>query len=463
MDQVKAALAWLKAHHFWVLTLLVIGTVLGVWYTSSATLASTYKTNEGKIKQEFSSVKGLNTPFKPNDRINAEQQKETKLQADAVLQEWIDLYNVQKNEVLNWPEELGDRFIDAVKDAKFGDKIVSRRREIYLNYIKETFPGLLEIVDAQPMLDSNGGGSAPRGLGAGLGGEYGGEYGGGGSGLEEEIETYLVQWLDQVELRSRLELDKVPSSLQIWVLQEDLWVYETLLKAIANTNKATGATRAERAAVQTIMELKVGQQAAAADPKAQRLAAPDASEAPVGGAGGFGGEYGGEFGGDFGGEYGGGYGGEYGGGDFGGGGFGGEYGGGYGGAGGFGGAGGEGDLTTVLLAGRYLGADGAPQTEVSADYNFGREFKRLPVRMVLNMDSKWLSTLMWELATAPMQVEIEEVRFNPDGGSQKRSSSLGGEIEVFDRRPTAGTVILQGIVYIFNEPDASIAEFDSAE
>lgn len=462
MDQVKAALAWLKAHHFWVLTLVVVGTVIGVWYTSSASLASTYKSNEGKIKQEFSSVNNLNTPFKPNPSINEKQQEETRLQAEAVLQEWIELYNVQKNEVLNWPEELGDRFIDAVKDAKFGDKIVSRRRELYLNYIKETFPGLLEIVDAQPILDSSGGG-ASRGLGGGLGGEYGGEYGGGGGGLEEEIETYLVQWLDQGELRSRLELDKVPSSLQIWVLQEDLWVYETLLKAIANTNKATGATRAERAAVQTIMELKVGQTAAGADPKAQRLAAPDASEAPVSGAGGFGGGEYGDFGGEYGGE--GGFGGEYGGGGFGGeyggGGYGGEYGG-----GGFGGpgAGGDGDLATVLLAGRYLGEDGAPKTDVPPDYNFGREFKRLPVRMVLDMDSKWLSTLMWELANAPMQVEIEEVRFNPEGGAQKRSSGLGGgEVEVFDRRPTVGTVILQGIVYVFNEPDASIAQFDSAE
>lgn len=454
MDQVKAALSWLKEHHFWVLALVVLGTVIGVWYTSSASLASQYKTNEGKINSEFSSIQGLDTPFKPNPEINKKQQEQTKLQADAVLKEWVELYNVQKNEVLNWPEELGKDFIQSVENAKFGDSIASRRREIYLNYIKETFPGLLEIVDAEPILDSGTGGRSRRGLG----GELGGEFSGPGGPDEEELETYLVQWLDQVELRSRLELDRVPSALQIWVLQEDLWVYETLLKAIANTNKATGAARAERAAVQTVMELKVGQTASGGDPKAQRLAAPDAEAASVGGAGGFGGEYGGFGGGEFGGEYGG-----FGGGEFGGGGFGGEY----GGFGGGGAVGGDGDVTAMLLAGRYLGEDGQPMTEVSPDYNFGREFKRLPVRLVLKMDSKWLSTLMWELATAPMQVEIEEVRFNPEGESGSRrssSSNLGnGEVEVFDRRPTVGTVILKGIVYIFNEPDASIAEFDSAE
>ena len=42
------------------------------------------------------------------------------------------------------------------------------------------------------------------------------------------------QRLDQANLRQQLEFADVPTSRQIWVIQEDLWVYETLLRAIAN-------------------------------------------------------------------------------------------------------------------------------------------------------------------------------------------------------------------------------------
>ncbi|CAN0351712.1 unnamed protein product, partial [Ectocarpus sp. 4 AP-2014] len=234
---------------------------------------------------------------------------------------------------------------------------------------------------------------------------------------------YLVDWVDQGELRSRLELEKVPSHLQIWVLQEDLWVYGTLLEAIAKTNAATGATRRDRAAVQTILEMKVGQSAANYDASAGRLAVPDTSDSVP--SGGFGGEFGGEFGG---GEFGGG---GFGGGEFGGGGFGGgEFGGGEfgGGGGGFGGEGG--DPTAVLLGGRYLGPDDAPILEVTpGEYSFGREFKRLPVRLTMEMDTRWLSTLMWELANAPLQVEVDQVRFNPEGGGRRasRGGGMNGE------------------------------------
>lgn len=470
MDQVKAALAWLKQHHFWVLSVIIIGATLGVWYSASSSVASQTKSAISKINGEFQSVSGLiNKPFKPNDSINERQQAETKKLAEDVFREWQGLYTVQKEKVLIWPPELGARFINAVKDAKFGDSISSGRREDYLNYIKETFPSLVEIVDAELFPeDGAGGGAASRGGGefGGRGGDFGGEYGGGSAvGADgEPLESHLVQWLDQGDLRSRLVPETVPSSIQIWTLQEDLWVYRTLLQAIANTNTETGATRRERAAVQTIIEMKVGQAAGRKDQAT--LVPPDASEAAGMASSGFGGEFGGGRG-EFGGEFGGGYGGEFGGGEFGGG-YGGrgEFGGGEFGGGEFG-AGGEGggDAASAMLAGRYLNDAGEPIMEVSSDYSFGREFKRLPVRMVLQMDTKWLAALMWELANAPLQVEVEQVRFNPEGeaGQGSRPMTASGEVAAFDRRPTHGTVVLSGIVYIFNPPDPSIIATDSAD
>lgn len=458
MDQVKAALAWLKEHHFWVLSVLVIGVILGVWYSGSSSVAAQYESNKSKIDSEFSSISGIkNQPFKPNERVNREQSKQIAVLAQSVLQEWTELYTTQTEEVLIWPKELPERFRKFVENKRFGDPIPDRLRELYLNYIQESFKPLVAIVDAQPV---EGDSRRGRSRSGGSGGEFGG--GGGRSGdiqLDENgepLQTYLVDWVDQGDLRARLELEKVPSDLQIWVLQEDLWVYGTLLEAIAKTNAATGATRRDRAAVQTILEMKVGQTAAGYDASAGRLAIPDTSDSVA--SSGFGG---GEFGGgDFGGgEFGGGGGGEFGGGGGGFGGGGGEFGGEFGGGGGFGSEGG--DTTAVLLAGRYLGPEDAPIMEVTpGEYSFGREFKRLPVRLTLEMDTRWLSTLMWELANAPLQVEVDQVRFNPSDvgkGSRRRGGGGNGEVGVFERRPTVGTVVLQGIVYLFNEPEQSIA------
>ena len=44
--------------------------------------------------------------------------------------------------------------------------------------------------------------------------------------------------------------------------------------------------------------------------------------------------------------------------------------------------------------------------------DFGKEFKRLPVRMRLWMDQRWLPHLISECANAPLQVEVQEVRIN---------------------------------------------------
>lgn len=458
MDQVKLALAWLKQHHFWVLSVLVVAVTVGVWYTASSSVASQTKTNISKIESEFSAVNGLiSKPFKPNEGINQKQGEQTKILAKDVLTEWSGLYKEQKQNVLVWPAELGKQFIDAVKDKKFGDRISPRNREIYVNYIKETFPSLVAIVDAELLAeDATGGGGGGRGFGGGGGrGEFDGGRGGEftGAGVDgQPISNHLVQWLDQGELRARLSPEAV-TDIQAWTLQEDLWVYRALLQAIANTNKASNATRRDRAAIPTIIEMKVGRAAGQKD--AAPLVPPETtvSSGMDMGGGGFDRGGGGEFGGgmDFG----------RGGGEFGGGGFdrgGGEFGGGE--------MGGEGvDPSTALLAGRYLDATGKPDMAVPADFKFGTEFKRLPVRMVLEMDTKHLGTLMWELANASLQVQVEQVRFNPEGETGQPARGMGGagEVATFDRRPTKGTVILHGIVYIFNQPDPSITQAQSAD
>lgn len=501
MDQVRAALAWLKKHHFWVLTAVVTMVSLGCWYTAAGDLSERYEESKSKIEGEFSSQTRLqNEPFHPNRDVNVGQLKENKKQAQEVQALWQQLYDEQKD-VLKWPDALTPRFHREVAKKKFGDNIPSSLRDDYLNYAKEHFPELPKIVHAYEIPASASiGGSIGRGGGRGGGGRGSigssfdlerfqealaeGQLPGGARrsevGVEEEqqVPEFIVWWEDQTKIREQLNFVTRPSSLQIWVTQEDLWVYTTLLQIIAQTNEAAGATRFSNAAVRVIESLEVGQEAAMESQAQGRIAMR--TETPGRGAGGDGGR-----------EYydrssrmdGGGVEARMGGGttreDY------------LARGGGRGEGPSKADEDALLLSQRYLDETGKPKN-VSTGWTpqqLGVEYKRLPIRMILHMDQRWLYELISNCANAPLQVEVREVRINPleggqGGGSRgrsrrmydlqtqssgrplglSRSSGRDGaltDVNVFDRQPNLVPVVIQGNIYIFNEPDPTVLESDA--
>jgi hypothetical protein len=326
---------------------------------------------------------------------------------------------------------------------KFKDPIDSRMRSIYQNYIGKRFKGLLEIVDAKEMAEGSGGYG-------GYGGR--GEMDGGGRGAEMAAtgvdEDFLVEWLDQDKLRVKLAFatDK-PTPLQIWVTQEDLWVYETLLNVIAKTNKARGATRPDNAAIRTIVSLEVGPGAALGMgmgsghvfmPSGGAGAAVAGGEMMDGGRGAYsemapspemmdGGR--------------GGYG-EMDGGMM---------------------AGGDpAAIDAAMLANRYLGDDGAPIADGSGD--LGKEFRQLPIRMELVIDQRYIPQLLLECANSPLPIEVKQLRINPDksqagfegqGGMSGGYSSGGATVTIDD--PAFALLQLKGVVFIYNQPTAEPA------
>jgi hypothetical protein len=93
------------------------------------------------------------------------------------------------------------------------------------------------------------------------------------------------------------------------------------------------------------------------------------------------------------------------------------------------------------------------------------------------MDVRSLTYLIAQCANQPLQVEVQEVRINPaDGGVSAGSSRsargqdfsggsrLGvGGVETFPANPNLATVVIQGVIYIFNEPSPKILEAASGE
>ena len=453
MDQIRTILKVIWQQRFWVLS--CIGTILALYFWSSASgqLDSEFSKRKSAISGRFTAIQNLNNQnIHPNESVIEDNTKQTEEEAKITLAIWEDLYGRQRDEVLFWPKDnLDAGFIEEIEKLKFGDSFPSRKaqamRNNYWNYIEKRFDGLVEIVKA---LKIEGKGRSSRGGGEYGGDEYGGGYGGGyGSrGLaisEDEEQDYLVQWLDQGKLQSQLQFKKKQTALEIWVTQENLWVYETLLHVIANTNKARGATRPDNTAVLAIVNLEVGRDAVTGSKKSGTLVKPSA-------AGNTGAAYGGGYGRGGGGEE---YGGEYGGGEYGGG----EYG--LGGSGGEYGSEGGGEADTEALAFRYLDSStGEPYPGDSAD--FGIEFRQLPVRMVLMMDQTWIPHILVECANATLPIEIKKLRINPDqsGTGFGKSGSRGTRgrikgLEGLDKNSAVVQVELQGVVYIYNEPDKS--------
>jgi hypothetical protein len=505
MDQLRKVFGWLKRQHFWVLSLVVALVALGCWWSGAGTLSKEFTTNQTTIVGQFTTLTGLkNQQFHPNATINERQIAETKKQSEDVKKIWQQLYDRQREDVLEWPSALSQRFRDTVEKLKFGDPITPPSLlGDYQNYAERYFPELPKIVGARPLSEEElNAASGFGGYGRGGGEGYGrGSYGRGDeamldpTGLADEMnDSYICEWLDQAYVRQLLNFPQRPTSIRVWVTQEDLWVYKTLLTVIANTNKAAGATRKSNAAVKTIYSLEVGKRAAPFSRTPGRVyrvptAAP-AADAMLGGEGGMVAEGAGRYGMAEGMESRGGYGYESGVG----GGMEGRY-----------ETGTEGPMTeeveaAILTNGRYLGPDGKPigggadlaMADPSADpaaaapaaaVDFGsEEYMRLPVRMSLQMDQRWLTHLITECANQPLQVEVQEVRINPSdfagasgGGFQSFGGyGRGGEggfggggaslfpertgIQTFSAYPNLVNVVIQGTIYIFNPPNPAVLQ-----
>jgi hypothetical protein len=480
MDQLRNVLGWLKRNHFWVLTALVAFIGLFSWWTASGSLSAQFQKNKSQIEAEFNSLSTLRSkPFHPNQTINEKQQEEIDKAAKSVGAIWQKLYERQTENVLEWPATLSKAFRDHVEKLSFGADIPPRLRQEYQDYVERHFPTLPKMIGARVLREGEGGM-----FGGGGRGEFGGSpYPGlqgvpglqpAGAAGEEEEGDYIVEWLDQAHVREELNFPQRPSPVRIWWTQENLWVYETLLRVIRNTNEAAGATRMSNAAVRTLYSLQVGRDAAKGSRTANRIYKPPAatpapgSEMMPGAEGGPvpGGEFAGEMaprGAEMSFQE---------------------------------NAMGQGPLSpeqeqAFLFTNRYLGEDGKPLAGGGAaaggevadpaapapaidPASFGREFKRLPVRMILQMDERWLPHLISQCASQPLQVEVTEVRINPDdGGGVDGGVGFGGGfrggygggpsganlfpertgLQTFRQQPQMVNVVIQGIIYIFNKPD----------
>ncbi len=412
MDQVRATLKVLWEQRFWVLCVIALLVASGVWSLATTDLQRQFAQRKSAIERQFTAIKKLNSQrLHPNEQVIEENRQQLVQESQITLQIWQDLYESQTREVLYWPQDqLRAEFIAEINKLRFGDPFppkLSRMRDNYWNYIQKRFGSLLKIVAALPL-------SEERGRTAG--GEYGGFRDGRGTS-DADDQDYLVQWLDQGKVRDQLDFKTNPKALEIWVTQEDLWVYENLLNVIAHTNRARGATRPDNAAIRVIVSLEVGRAAVVGGDDQGNIVPPATGEGASGrgGAAGRGRERTSR-------------------------------------------AGGGRDSGTKILESRYLDLTTGEPLPAGDAANFRTEFRQLPIRMLLIVEQTWIPQLLVACANAALPIEVKQLRINPQqsGAGYATQSSAGNaprNLESEGDTTALAELEIQGVVFIYNRPD----------
>ncbi|HEY2894313.1 MAG TPA: hypothetical protein VGJ16_08875 [Pirellulales bacterium] len=409
MDQVKAILSQLQKHHFWLLSAIaMIAGVVG-WFMATRTLSAAYEQNKSQVNGKFSALQGiLSTEKPPNGTWGEEIGKLTTKEKEAVRIAWEKVYNEQKQH-LEWPPELGDKFLNFVKNNPPETAIPRDLCALYQDrIIKSEFPRLLAIVEARPYNAKTTPAPDPR--------AKQGEKAAPAARVEEA--KLIWDSGSQQEAEKMLSFQTVPSSAEVRQAQEDIWVYKAVLNVIRNMNKDTYVGRVRR-----IQDISIGQKAAgsyqagmtgqhiehlkAAAAAAGEAAAAPATPAPPPPEGDAGGK--------------------------------------------------------PLDEGRYLDVDGkvAPPGQAAT-----QQFKRMPVFLKLMMDQREINRFLVECSNSPLLIEVTQVRMNPghSQGSSSKATAQGGGQPATGRAPGSTPtesesyelpVEIAGIIYIYNPPDRS--------
>ncbi len=447
MDKIKPYLAMARKHHFWIVCGLVVIITLTIWSLAAAEMKKQFTERRDKIKGLEEGAKKVSQQVDPpNEKVVQVAQTCNLSLEQQVYAAWNYRHLVQKKKN-PWPEELGTQFTMIINSLPEDAEIPREYRETYMNFIKNYFPRLFEIIDLRRTvvkwtLPKGGRGAAKASarvstpaaapIGADLINSLLGGPGNantatpppgmvvpGGPMPVAEVEVVgKVEW-DETDIKrmaSRFFWQQTPATIEIRLAQEDLWVYKALLEIVRNTN---GGARFKDIPIRRIEALQIGQDAARAFVAAEhRLVAAGALS---GGASGMGPGMGPGM----------------------------DAGMGMGGSAGMGpampmeGASGAGGASSGGSADaaqrrvqqlnnfRYVDQNGKP---LSADTKppFA-EFKMMPVYMKLVVSQMKIPNLLVECANSTMPVEVCRVAFQPGqaaqvklGGAGMGSAGMGG-------------------------------------
>ena len=385
----------IKKHHFWLLAVICMISGLVGWSMASKSLSAAYTQKKANIEKAFSGLKSISdtNPF-PNGKWKEGIAKLTGDERQQVRKAWDQLYNEQKR-MLKWPTVLGDDFLKKIEQIPPEAEIERDYCISYATNIQQEIPNLLAIIKATPevLTTDAGGNKAPA--------------------KKSDDGASRVEWADQVQVQKLLDWKGVaPPSAEVWLAQEDLWVYASVLTIISKINADRYVLPIPR-----IESLSIGSKAAAALARGMGPGHIQVAEQAASG-----GRDDGQS---------------------------------------AAGAGRVSDAEPAAPAadeGRYVDADGKPLAGGGAAKG---EFKRMPVFMKLAIDQREIPKLLVECANSPLPVEIRQLRINSSKGAASSSKStdktgnMGTTGGAGEAESHTVPLELAGIIYIYNKPDST--------
>ncbi len=475
MDQIKVIIKKLRKFGFWVLAGLCLVLILAFWQMMASSLASQFDAKKKKIESSMNEMQTLaNQADLPNESVVRQTKRAIKLQSENVYASWEVFYKHQK-ETNKW---------SAIEDPKFqpdfataGERryqsgryhtILEAAREYYRDNIQEYLTKLkadFDIKRPDPAALRKLAGSEDAAADMDLTMMS-------GDRLRNDQLLGKVFWNEQNFrlLRSKLRWRSVPNTEQVIVAQEDLWVYEALLRAVAETNEgssdfnvpikeivgievAQDAVNTIEKTSERIIDLKaleafaksVGMEGSSSSSAATAIGEmpPTSTEEQLSAAD---------------------------------------------------------KLTILLYDNRYVDRDGKPLTaQQMKDNPPAVEYKLLPIRMSVVINQRAIAALLVNCMNSHMPIEIQQCAINPGQGRkfsfveedplenrptgsrpQDRSDYARPEAEELDLSRQRGNtqylsvlgpedveLEITGMVYVFNPPDItkfpSLAELRAAE
>jgi hypothetical protein len=284
MNQLNAGIAVAMKYAFWIICGVVVMLSLGSWYMARNNLKTEFNTNLTGIEGKYTTLQTLQKkPFHANKNSHDGMDKINQQLLQSVFNAWEKQYS-QQTRILEWPPELMDDFVTAVRPltpielkVKFPTPVTEEIkvdfRQRYANYVERLLPRLSEVIGAKWMAKSASAGMGMMGMptssetpmpDSGMAGMPGMPGGPPGKPAEKPP---IVVWSsgDQGMLLANhfdwsKQQDSAPTTLQVLYAQEDLWVLRALMFIIRAANGEIDSRH--EAVVKTIESIQIGRDAA---------------------------------------------------------------------------------------------------------------------------------------------------------------------------------------------------------
>lgn len=419
-DNIRPAVEIVVKHHFWMLAAVVPLVVVPLTWLAAGDLSKKIKAKQGAIDSKLTSVRNVQGIAEhPNERWAEVLARDTAKVKRETLAAWQRFYDSQAP-IRVWPaESLGDDFVARASKLQPGGKLPRPLLERYQEAVKNvvrTLPKRMGADDLMPSTTDEENAARPKNPAAG----------------PRPASRSIVQWPegDQGRIYESFNWLKPPTTVQVQLAQEEIWMYGILCDIVKRMNAR--ATAAFDAAIPLVEELAVGYPAAeekiggSGENRILRVGGPAAGPAPDGG--------------------------------------------GQPGAGrgsrpvhprfsGSGGSGSKGSLADgaasaddVFRNWIYADYDGRPLTAAEQNASLAtRMIHFMPFRLRAVIDQRRLDDLLVSLAASPIPIDVRQVRINPGASSQRPGDGASGPGG--PRRPHDVSLEIRGSIAVAAQPD----------